>query len=120
MKVINRKDICNLYQWMEFIVNVKDTYVDDTNCHLKIFDDQDSSYLVINIYNNNTTATEYYFKPESSKNYLYSLISCLKEFNFSLEVLLESLSELEFTDDDTGYFSTINDIQMFKETIVSN
>ncbi|KEQ19743.1 hypothetical protein [Endozoicomonas numazuensis] len=120
MKAINYEDMSSLYQWMDFIVNEKDVSVESIDCHLKVFGEGDDTYLVVNIYDNDKSSTEYYFKPVDGKNGLMSLVSLMSDFDFSLKKLLEKLPFQNYVEVDAGCCVSVNGIKIFKEKIVSN
>lgn len=110
----------SLYQWIDFIVNKKDVDIDSIDCNLKIFGEGDDTYLVINVYGNETNSTEYYFKPDDTENGLMALISCMRHFNFSLKELLEKLPTQKYIEEDIGCYASVNGIKIFKEIVTSN
>lgn len=120
MKTISYKDLNSLYQWMDFIVNEKDVNMDSIDCNLKIFGEGDDAYLVINVYDNDSNSTEYYFKPDDTENGLMSLIFYMSNFNFSLKELLEKLPSQNYVEEDSGCCASVNGMKIFKENVVSN
>ncbi|MCX2778561.1 hypothetical protein [Microbulbifer thermotolerans] len=120
MKSINYENLNSLFQWMDFIVNKKDVYLEDIDCNLKIFGEGDNSYLVINLYESENRSIEYYFKPDNPDDGLIALISLLNNFKFSLKELLEKLPSQNYVEDDIGCYSSFNGIKVFKEKVISN
>lgn len=120
MKNVTTKDLNSLHQWMEFIVNDKDVALSDIDSNLKMFEDGDDAYLVINIYDGDSSSTEYYFKPDTSINGLLALVSMLSGFNFSVEQLLNELPFKNYEEDEAGFYWQCEGIKVFKEGVVSN
>lgn len=114
------ENLNNLYQWMDFIVNKKDVFLNSDNCHLQIFNEDDNSYLVINVYSDNTHSTEYYFQPSESENKLMSLVLLLGHFDFSLKKLIKTLPKQNYIEGDMGCYLEIANIRIFKEDVMAN
>lgn len=120
MKTIEYKHLNSLYAWMDFIVNEKDILLAGEDCHLKIFGEDDSAYLLINAYDSDSSAVEYYLKAADGVNGVFGLISLLAQFHFSVNALLEALPALNYSDTQSGYCAVLGDMQIFRESVKSN
>jgi hypothetical protein len=119
MKTIDFSDLDSLYKWMIFIVNTKEAMLKKSNCQLNIFG-EDDVYLVINKYENESSAIDYLFQPDDGLNSLSVLFSFLEKFNFSIEKLIKELPSWVFIDGDIKDYIVFGNMRVFKEYVTSN
>ena len=113
-------DINNLYQWMDLIVNKKEITLDDTDASINFYGDDDSTYLVINVYQNDSNSTEYFFKPLTDTNGLSALVSLLDSIDYSLSSLINKIETAEYISESIGNVLTLGEINVYKESVTSN
>jgi len=120
MKSIVSTDINNLYQWMDLIVNKKEVILDDIDASINLYGNDDSIYLLINIYQNDSKSTEYLFKPSTNINALSALVFLLESVDYSLNSLINKIETAEYISGDLGNILTLGKINIYKELVISN
>ncbi len=104
MPVIKLHDADGFRAWANIIINNHETWeVPEKNAQLDIFNDDDTAYLVVNIYPTPTTVNQYSFIPEQDdEKALVLLFDFLKTVDFSLEKLFYWLEHTPFEKTEMG------------------
>lgn len=112
-------DLDNLFKWLDFIVNKRDVYVESENIHLKMFGEQNESYLIINCYQSTEKSIEYYFKSHESCDSLEFILNYVKLCDYSVPKLVQSLDSLDFKYSEAGDYTSVDKGRIFKAELTS-
>jgi hypothetical protein len=106
MPEVKLSDIEGFRAWANIVINNIDTWeVPEENTQVDIYNNDETAYLVINVYTSATTVKEYTFiteKEEDKSSRLILLFDFLKSIDFSLTKLLQWLENAPFSDSETG------------------
>lgn len=107
-------------KWDELIDNSKELVLEDVDGSLNVFGEGDDIYLVVNLYQSDSSSTEYFFKSINEENPRTALYALLEEKGFSLSSLLELITTANYVDEDMGEVLISGQIKIFREQVTSN
>ncbi len=100
MPDISLNEIESFHAWAKMLVLNEDSYwVPEEKVLMDLYGNDDSAYLVLDIFTSETAFTQYVFIVEDGKNDSKSIVlifDFLKSLNFSLAKLLTWLRQAEF------------------------
>lgn len=99
-------DVEGFREWASMLVNNHESYrIPDANAQVDFYGQDDSAYLVMNVYTGIASSIVYIFLAKDEKNENRSIIlifDFLKTVNYSLHELLVWLSNATYTETDMG------------------
>ncbi len=110
----------DVYQWLDFIVNTKDVYIESENTHLKLHCELNTQYLVINYYMSDNEAIEYYFKSNKDANSLEMILDYVKSNDYSVAKIIKNLHLLDYKRSNAGNYAVVNGGKIFMTKVKSN
>ena len=124
-KKVSLDDLNTKEKWEVFCDDIKELQLTDFGCSLldvslNVFGSGNAAYLIINIYHDNSHATEYLFKAVAGSEPRAALFAVLEENNFSLRTLLDKITTENFIDAEMGEVLVIGKLKIYKEQVVAN
>ncbi|GLQ29955.1 hypothetical protein [Litoribrevibacter albus] len=115
MKTVKVSELSTKEQWIEFIDITKELTLKDLDGALDIYGEDEEVYLVINLYQNESSSIEYFFKPLIEQESRMALLSLLEENNFSLSALLNLILTSSYIEEEMGQVLIFDQIKIFRE-----
>jgi len=75
--------------WERLITTLREVHVANPSCALNIFGEGQNQYLVVNIYDSDTSSTEFFFSAHDELQRLDVLMEALETIGYSLARLIE-------------------------------
>lgn len=113
MKNLQIENITTIEDWNVLFFEDANSYFFDQNVQIDIIGENEASYMVINIYANESSTTEYLFFPREESdvgNARIYIFDFLKTLNFSLKKLLQWLIDANFQETEFGMAVDIGEI----------
>lgn len=121
MADIKISDAEGFYAWARFMVENQDSFfISEEKILLNFYNGDDSAYLVLDVYSDETTITQYLFiaRYENERNRTALLIfDFLKTLDFSLSKLLAWLDVNEFSDNGEGFKIYIDNLEIARRQL---
>ena len=122
---MNMNELNTREKWEVFFDEIKELQLADFGCSLldaslNVFGSNNTAYLIINLYQDNSHSTEYFFKAVAGSEPRAALFAVLEENNFSLRTLLDKITTENFIDEAMGEVLVIGQLKIYKEQVVSN
>lgn len=106
MPDLKMNDVYGLHAWASMLANNQDSWeVPEAKAQINFFGNDDSAYLVIDVYTSDTSSTQYTFIAENENDKPKAIIHIfdfLKTVDFSLSALLAWLENASWTDSEMG------------------
>jgi hypothetical protein len=114
MPRIGLSDLSSRAAWQHFADSILQAAVRELSADVSIFGEADARYLVVNLYHNPTSSSEFYFSAEHAPRPLNALLDALGSLEYSLAKLLEYLRQETQVDDEGRIFIPFKDLTIFK------
>jgi hypothetical protein len=106
MPDITLKDVESFHAWAHMLIHNEESYlVPEANVQMDIYGQDDSAYLVLDIYSEDNSITQYVFivadEVDDHKTIVF-LFDFLKALDFSLQKLLDWLKQAKFVETEAG------------------
>ncbi|WP_338845208.1 hypothetical protein V8J88_16025 [Massilia sp. W12] len=118
---IHSSDVNDFYNWARLLIEDKGSWVfPEINLDLSFYGNDDSCYLVLEVYQNEeqTQLHQYVIssqKEENKKNNLRLIFDLLKEKDYNLLQLIQWLETSEFTESQDGACLVWKDLSIHRE-----
>jgi len=106
--------------WERLITTLREVHVANPSCALNIFGEGQNQYLVVNIYDSDTSSTEFFFSAHDELQRLDVLMEALETIGYSLARLIERLASPAKTDSEGRRYLDLGRLKIVKSTLASN